>query len=247
MKGERGRLAAVAKGFDSGEGFNGVVVRYAADMVARHIQGPKVLEMGCANGHSTERFLREPWQLWVVEGAEKYAEQARELFIRYGSPPERVLCMLFEEFAPSDPFDDIVMSYILEHVEDPEALLARVVTWLKPGGLLHVCVPNGYSLHRQLGVAMEMADDTTRLSLADRRIGHRRVFDPASIGDLLFHRGFGLSLEDEGAIMLKPFPNSIMDRVAMDPAIAAGLAQLAENHAREASDLYVCCQRKAES
>lgn len=58
-------------------------------------------------------------------------------------PVELRLANLFEAAASADggDFDSIVMSEILEHLEDPVAALKAVSRHLKPGGLLWINVP----------------------------------------------------------------------------------------------------------
>jgi SAM-dependent methyltransferase len=65
-----------------------------------------------------------------------------------------------------------VCSEVLEHVEDPEALLANVRSYLAPGCRLIVTVPGG------------------PMSAFDRHIGHRRHFTAKSIRALLERAGF---------------------------------------------------------
>ena len=58
-------------------------------------------------------------------------------------PVDLVLRNMFDARAESDPrrFDSIVMSEILEHLEDPVAALKIAAAWLKPGGTIWVNVP----------------------------------------------------------------------------------------------------------
>jgi SAM-dependent methyltransferase len=65
-----------------------------------------------------------------------------------------------------------VCSEVLEHVEDPEALLANARPYLAPGCRLVVTVPGG------------------PMSAFDRHIGHRRHFTATSIRALLEQAGF---------------------------------------------------------
>ena len=67
------------------------------------------------------------------------------------------------------------MTYILEHVEKPVALLSRAATWLAPGGRLLVDVPNGLSLHRMVGVKMGLLKEPCELNQRDLDLGHRHL------------------------------------------------------------------------
>jgi 2-polyprenyl-3-methyl-5-hydroxy-6-metoxy-1,4-benzoquinol methylase len=46
---------------------------------------------------------------------------------------------------PTEPFDAITMSHVLEHVIDPAAVLCRLYGWLNHGGTLVSIFPNGAS------------------------------------------------------------------------------------------------------
>src|SRR5205807_4963957 len=41
------------------------------------------------------------------------------------------------------PFDALIVFEVLEHVEDPTALLDKLERWVKPGGLIFLTVPFG--------------------------------------------------------------------------------------------------------
>jgi len=58
-------------------------------------------------------------------------------------PANLTLQNMFEASAgqSADRFDSIVMSEILEHLEDPVAALKAAATWLRPGGMIWVNVP----------------------------------------------------------------------------------------------------------
>ena len=73
-----------------------------------------------------------------------------------------------------------VCSEVLEHVDDPKALLVNAVPFLAPGCRLVVTVPGG------------------PMTAYDRHIGHRQHFDPTALGRLLREAGFEV-LEATGA------------------------------------------------
>jgi SAM-dependent methyltransferase len=67
-----------------------------------------------------------------------------------------------------------VCSEVLEHVDDPRALLQAMPGYLAPGGVLVVTVPGG------------------PMSAFDRHIGHRQHFTRASIAALLAAAGYAV-------------------------------------------------------
>jgi len=115
---------------------------------------------------------------------------------------------LFEEFSPAAPFDAIIASHVLEHVDDPVALLRRMAGWLAPGGRLVIVVPNKESLHRRLAVLMGLQPALDTLGARDRLVGHQRVYSHATLEQDL--RAGGYTLTEKTGFFLKPVANSMM-------------------------------------
>jgi SAM-dependent methyltransferase len=84
---------------------------------------------------------------------------------------------------PADPPDGLVgwathavCSEVLEHVDDPSALLVNARAFMAEGCRMVVTVPGG------------------PMSAFDKHIGHRRHFDPASLRELLVGSGFKVEI-----------------------------------------------------
>jgi 2-polyprenyl-3-methyl-5-hydroxy-6-metoxy-1,4-benzoquinol methylase len=71
---------------------------------------------------------------------------ARDLARRM-APEQLLLCRAVGEVLPlrSGAFDGVTLLEVLEHVDDPDEVLAEVVRVLKPGGALCVAVPTSYT------------------------------------------------------------------------------------------------------
>jgi SAM-dependent methyltransferase len=100
-------------------------------------------------------------------------------------PNVRIENAFFEDYDPGAPVDAVEMGFVLEHVDDPAAVIARYAGFLRPGGTMVVVVPNARALHRRFGHAAGLLDDLFRLSAADLELGHKRYFDLASITSLV--------------------------------------------------------------
>ncbi len=102
----------------------------------------RVLEVGCSNGRNVALPLAE--RGYCVTGVDIHAPSIAYAKAHNTFPCTRFICMDFHDFASAEFFDVIVLSDILEHVDAPEMILRLAVAHLAPGGMLLVCIPNGY-------------------------------------------------------------------------------------------------------
>jgi len=231
---ERARLEEVAEWYDSRVGLNRDLVRHAAGLIVAGARGSRALELGCANGVMTQELAPRFERLDVVEAIGRYADYARRFVPRGG----QVYQCLFEEFRPSIHYDVIVMAWILEHVADPQGLLARARNWLGSEGRIHIVVPNAESLHRQVGMAMGLIGRLTELNPADSAIGHRRVYSWDTLAADI--AGADLKLATMEGILLKPLSNTLMETWPRD--LRAAFFQLSSLVPRLCSEIYAVCE-----
>lgn len=235
MDSEKERVEQIARESKYAAGVNADTVRYSATVFARHWQGRRCLEMGPAEGLMTGTLYAAFPHLTVVEGAEVFCESLRQRF-----PNATVVHSLFEDFEPAEPFDTIVLGHVLEHVDDPVALLARARSWLTPGGVICAAVPNARSLHRQAAVIMGLLPREDSLNDADRYHGHRRVYNPESFrGDFL---EAGLTIRHFGGYWLKPVSNGQIEQTWTPEMLAAFMA-LGERYPDIAGEIVVIAGR----
>lgn len=81
---------------------------------------------------------------------------------------------------PSDTFDRIICSEVLEHVDDPGGAVTELARVLKPGGLLAVSVPTPFT-ERAYGFATDEYFNTPG--------GHVRICRPRQLAGLLREKG----------------------------------------------------------
>lgn len=175
------------------------------DVLARTVAGcGRVLELGYGMGRTTRELRRRGVDLEVLEGSPLLAAAARE------AQPDLVVHEgLFETWTPpASTYDAILAPHVLEHVDEPRALLARLRDWLVPGGRLVAVVPNAESLHRRLAVRMGLQERLDTLSPRDHLVGHRRVYALDGLrADL---ESAGLTCREELGWFLKTLPNGMM-------------------------------------
>jgi 2-polyprenyl-3-methyl-5-hydroxy-6-metoxy-1,4-benzoquinol methylase len=117
----------------------------AAAQGALRTSGRRLLDVGCSTGALMSAARDAGWQVAGIELGEAsaaYASRTLGFDIHHGS--------LFDFPGAPAEWDAIAFLEVIEHLESPRAALARIVEWLKPGGVLLVSTPNFDSLFRRL-------------------------------------------------------------------------------------------------
>lgn len=193
----------------------------------------RCLEMGPADGEMTQFLSKDFKELEVVDAAEKYVKAAEKL-----SSNIKGYTSLFEDFQPNHKYGTIVMSHVLEHVQNPVLVLNRAKEWLEPNGRIIIVVPNADSLHRRLGVKLGMMDDITQLNEQDIEIGHRRVYTRELLDANV--KETGLYTVNKGGIFLKMLSNSQMLSFE-DEKLIEGMFELGKDFPQFCSELFAVC------
>jgi 2-polyprenyl-3-methyl-5-hydroxy-6-metoxy-1,4-benzoquinol methylase len=234
---EHKRLADIAADSWYGKGINATTVAYSVRIFSRHWRPGSCLELGPAEGLATASLVKHFDDLTCVDGAETFCTALAQRH-----PHIRVECSLFEEFEPGRTFDNIVLGHVLEHVDNPVAILTRATRWLSPNGRVFAAVPNARSLHRQMGVVMKVLAREDALNELDLHHGHRRVYDPES-----FRRDFresGLHVEIFGGYWLKTVTNAHFEAHWTPEMIEAAMV-VGERYPDIAAEIYVIAGRAA--
>jgi 2-polyprenyl-3-methyl-5-hydroxy-6-metoxy-1,4-benzoquinol methylase len=100
-------------------------------------RGARLLDLGCAIGSLLALLRERGWETTGVEisGPEaNYCRRERCLDVRSLPLKENNFC--------ADHFDVVLASHLIEHLNDPAALIREVHRILKPGGRFFVTTPN---------------------------------------------------------------------------------------------------------
>lgn len=116
---------------------------YRLPLIGRFVnRGAKILEVGAASGDFLHILQGLGYEINGVELSTRAVEKARQ---NYGiSIKEGTLA----ESGFEDDFEAILMYHVLEHVDDPRALLKEAFKALRKEGLLVIEVPNPKSIDR---------------------------------------------------------------------------------------------------
>lgn len=219
MSSELNRLNQIASNSKYAEGVLEFSTPFYFEVLRPYMKGNRLLEMGPAEGLVTEHLVSLGWDVTALEGSQRFASELTQKY-----PSISVVQSLFEDFRPDVPFDTILCGHVLEHVEDPSAVLSQMGEWLAPGGVVVAVVPNSQSIHRQMGVLMGLLEQEDSLNELDLSQGHRRVYSPERFMGLFNDCGF--KLLEFGGYWLKSLSNaqigSIYSREMLDASLELG-------------------------
>lgn len=104
----------------------------------------RMLEVGCASGSYMGQMRQAGWAVEGIEFSEVPARTARNK----GFSVE--VATLEAASGPKERVDVIAAWMVLEHLHDPAGGLAKLRTWVKPGGYLVASVPDAGSIELRL-------------------------------------------------------------------------------------------------
>lgn len=238
------RLEQVSHWYDAPDGFktdwgrlHSRLIGYRYRTLKPFFRGERALELGIADGQMTARLLESFDHVTGLEGSAKFIDEVRARFPQAGERLDLVHT-LFEEYRTDERFDTVLVMHVLEHVEDPVGLLRLAGSWVAPGGVLLINVPNARSLHRLAAVKMGLLEQPHSFNDTDRSLGHRRVYYPEQLADDV--AAAGLRLERMGGIFLKPLANKQIER-DWTPEMIDAFYELGDEYPDIAAEIYAVC------
>jgi SAM-dependent methyltransferase len=134
----------------------------------------RLLDIGAGRGRFVAEAREAGWHAYGIEPSQRGVAGARALGI------ELQRGAIDDTDVPAGSLDAATLWHVLEHLDEPGPALARIVGWLRPGGLLLVGVPNLGSVQARVGGAAWYHLDVPR---------HRTHFTVAGLHALLRANG----------------------------------------------------------
>ena len=135
--------------------------------------GARVLDIGAGRGRLVAELRRRGFDAEGIEPSARSAGAAAAA----GVPVARRSIAEHQDSG----LDAVVLWHVLEHLDDPAAALERVRSWLRPGGLVLVGVPNVASLQARVAGPAWMHFDVPRHRLHLTPGGLRLLFERAGL------------------------------------------------------------------
>ncbi|UZE31924.1 class I SAM-dependent methyltransferase [Pseudomonas asplenii] len=203
-----------------------------------------MLELGSFQGEFTRRFLEHFDDITCVEASDDALRKAQS---KLGSRVKYINA-LFEDVKLPRRYENIVLTHVLEHLDDPIRVLRRINDeWLAEGGRLFLVCPNANAPSRQIAVKMGLISHNTAVTPAEAEHGHRCTYTM----DMLEREAVaaGLSVVHRSGIFFKALANFQWDQLMQTDIISNeyldGCYKLGQQYPDLCASLFLMCEKGA--
>ena len=205
-------------------------------------KGGNLLELGSYMGNFTKRFLPHFEDITCVEASdEAIAVAKKELGDKI-----KFINSLFEEAILPTKYDNIVLTHVLEHIDDPVGLMKRINNeWLSGSGRFFLVCPNANAPSRQIAVKMGLISHNSAVTPAEKEHGHRITYTLDTLERDA--RAAGLKVVHRSGIFFKALANFQWDRLLntdiISPEYLEGCYQLGQIYPDLCSSIFLMCEK----
>ncbi len=223
---------------------NNIVLHYYPNRIidilnSKNFLNISMLELGLGHGYTAEVFSQHFSDYSIVEGDSEVIDQ---FTATHTISNTTIIHSFFEDYCCKRKYDVIVMGFVLEHVENPLAILKQYSKLLDKEGRIFITVPNAESMHRRLGYIAGDLKDLYLLSEADNSLGHRRYFTKDSLIALIEESG--LVTDRIEGLFLKPLSTRQMISLNLEKKYIDALLELSISYPELSSCLMAECHNQ---
>jgi 2-polyprenyl-3-methyl-5-hydroxy-6-metoxy-1,4-benzoquinol methylase len=201
-----------------------------------------LLELGSYKGDFTRRLMERFDDITCVEASGLAIAEAKAKL----GDKLTYIHSLFETATLPKRYDNIVLTHVLEHLDDPVRVLKRVnEEWLSDNGRLFLVCPNANAPSRQIAVKMGLISHNAAVTPAEAEHGHRRTYsldtlerDAVSAGLRVVHRS---------GVFFKALANFQWDRLLQTDIITneylEGCYKLGQHYPDLCSSILLLCEK----
>jgi 2-polyprenyl-3-methyl-5-hydroxy-6-metoxy-1,4-benzoquinol methylase len=200
-----------------------------------------LLELGSFKGDFTRRLIERFDDVTCVEASEAAINEAQN---KLGNKPIYIHS-LFEEVSLPKRYDNIVLTHVLEHIDDPVRVLKRInYEWLADGGRFFLVCPNANAPSRQIAVKMGLISHNSAVSVSELEHGHRCTYTLDTLErDAV---AAGLNVICRSGIFFKALANFQWDRLLQTNIISKeyleGCYKLGHQYPDLCSSIFILCE-----
>ena len=201
-----------------------------------------LLELGSFKGGFTKRFLPHFSDITCVEASDVATQAAaKELGNKV-----KIYTSLFEDSKLPKKYDNIVMTHVLEHVDDPVSVLKRVNDeWLSDNGRFFLVCPNANAPSRQIAVKMGLLSHNSVITEGEKAHGHHITYTLDTLERDA--KAAGLKVVYRTGIFFKALANFQWDKLLKTDIISKeyleGCYQLGQQYPDLCSSIFILCEK----
>ena len=200
------------------------------------------LELGSFKGDFTRRFLPYFDDITCVEASDEAIEIAKKEF----GTKVKFINSLFETVTLPTKYDNIVLTHVLEHIDNPVAVLKRINDeWLSDNGRFFLVFPNANAPSRQIAVKMGLITHNSAVTPAEKEHGHNITYTLDTLERDA--KAAGLNVVYRSGIFFKALANFQWDRLLgtdiISPEYLEGCYQLGQQYPDLCSSIFLMCEK----
>lgn len=150
-----------------------VMHHYMIESFKHHFVTGNCLELGSSKGDFTKRLISYFNNVTCVEASNEAIEISKQNLkdnVTYFNST-------FETVNLPEKYDNIILTHVLEHIDNPVELLSRIKNeWLSENGKLFLVCPNANAPSRQIAVKMGLIAHNSAITPAEAEHGHRITY-----------------------------------------------------------------------
>lgn len=141
-------------------------------------------------------------------------------------------------------FDFIICSSLLHEIENTEEMINDMIHCCNQDTIIHINVPNAYSMHRLLAQESQIISDVHEFSKRNNQLQQNHVFDLNILKEVAIQSG--LEVIEEGSYFVKPFSHGQMNELLkagiIDEKVLDGFYSMSRWMPEYGSEIFVNCK-----
>lgn len=200
------------------------------------------LELGSFKGDFTQHLVKSFSKITCVEASEEAVLKAKKIL-----PKDiDIYNDVFENITLPDKYDNIFLTHVLEHLDDPVSVLKRVnEEWLSETGRLFLACPNANAASRQIAVNMGLISHNSAITDAEWAHGHRITYSLDTLERDA--KQAGLKVLHRSGIFFKALANFQWDQLLKTNIISDeylnGCLEIGYKYPDLCSSIFLICER----
>jgi len=201
-----------------------------------------LLELGSFKGDFTKRFIPYFDDITCVEAADEAIKEAKKNL----GDKVKLINSLFENATLPVKYDNIVLTHVLEHLDDPVLVLKRINDeWLTDSGRFFLVCPNANAPSRQIAVKMGLISHNSAVTSAEKEHGHKITYTLDTLERDA--KIAGLRVVHRSGIFFKALANFQWDQLLQTDIISEdyleGCYQLGHQYPDLCSSIFLLCEK----